>query len=178
MMLEKFIPNRLPGEKIVLFLRPHWLMATKHYILVLILGLIPILGYIFIQFYFPGLLLSKILYPSLLLVTSIYYLYIWLIFYNSFIDFYLDTWMVTNKRIIGIEQNGLFHREVYEHSLFNIQEVTGHQSGIIGTFLDYGDVNIQTSSPKPLTSFDMVPKPFEVAKQIQQLLETEKNNAK
>jgi len=174
MMLEKFIPNRMPGEKIVLFLRPHWFMPAKHYALFFLLALIPVGGYIFISNYFPNLLGSNVGYPIILLITSIYYLFIWLIFYNAFIDFYLDTWLVTNKRIIGIEQSGLFHRQVYEHSIFNIQEVTGHQIGILGTFLNYGNVNIQTSSPTPLTSFDMVPKPFEVAKQIQQLLENQK----
>ena len=91
--------------------------------------------------------------------------------YNAFIDYYLDVWIVTNKRIIGIEQNGLFNREVYEQNIENIQEVSGNQKGYLQTFFNYGDVLIQTASDKPLASFEKVPFPFQISQKINKIME-------
>ena len=60
--------------------------------------------------------------------------------------YYLDVWIITDKRIIDIEQKGIFNREISTFRTDNIQDVTIEIRGIIGTFLKFGDIHIETAS--------------------------------
>ena len=125
MYIEHHIPNRQKGEKLILFVRRHWIVIIFHWIQYIILALIPIGIYYFLATQFPDVLTGTFTYPFLLLLGSLYYLYVLLFFYNAFIDYYLDVWIITNKRIIDIEQKNLFNRVIAEHELDKIQDVTG-----------------------------------------------------
>ena len=45
---------------------------------------------------------DAVLGPALILLASAYALFIWLLFFHNFIDFYLDTWVVTNEPLLPI----------------------------------------------------------------------------
>ncbi|MBD3360054.1 MAG: PH domain-containing protein [Candidatus Buchananbacteria bacterium] len=170
MYIEKHIPNRQKGENLVLFLRRHWIIIVGHWLFYIFLALIPLGFYFFIEYQFPNLLTTEYTYAFLLLLASIYYLFILLFFYYAFVDYHLDVWIVTNKRIINIEQKGLFNRFISEHELEKIQDVTAEQKGVLATFLSYGNVLVQTAGEVPMFIFRQVDNPFEVAKQINHLL--------
>jgi len=171
MFIERTIPNRQADEKLVLFLRRHWLVLFGRWFFLIILAGIPVGIYFFLATYQPQILTGKITFPFLFLLTSIYYLFIWLFFFNVFIDYYLDVWIVTTKRIIDIEQRGLFNRVVAEHSLEKIQDVTGAQKGLIQTIFKFGDVFIQTAGEIQRFDFHQVKNPFEVVRIINSLLQ-------
>ena len=170
MYIEKHIPNRQKGENLVLFLRRHWIVIIGHWLFYVFLALIPLGFYFFIDYQFPTLLTGQVTYAFLLLLASLFYLFILLFFYHAFVDYHLDVWIVTNKRIINIEQKGLFNRIVAEHELEKVQDVTGKQKGVFPTFLSYGDVLVQTAGEVPMFIFKQVDNPFEVAKTINHLL--------
>ncbi|MFC1598469.1 PH domain-containing protein [Patescibacteria group bacterium] len=170
MYFEHHIPNRQKGEKLILFIRRHWIVIIGHYLLYISLGLIPVGLYFFIKYAEPSYLTGAFTYPLLLLLGSLYYLYILLFFFNAFLDYYLDVWIVTNKRIINIEQKGLFNRVIAEHELDKIQDVTGEQKGVFATIFSFGDVSVQTAGEVPMFIFRQVDNPFEVAKTINHLL--------
>ncbi len=170
MFIEKHIPNRQKGEKLVLFLRRHWLVIFGYWLFYIFLALIPISLYYFILNTQPEVLSGKVLYPFLLLLTSLYYLYVLLFLFNAFLDYHLDVWIVTNKRIIDIEQKGLFNREIAEHEIDKIQDVTGEQKGFLQTIFSYGDVHVQTAGEVQHFIFHQVNNPFDVVKEINQLL--------
>lgn len=73
-------------------------------------------------------------------------LLLWMHFFASWSDHWLDAWIVTTERVIDIEQHGFFRREVSSFPLHKIQDVTYTVSGIIPTWLQYGDVRMQTAS--------------------------------
>jgi PH (Pleckstrin Homology) domain-containing protein len=170
MYIENHIPNRQKGEKLIMFLRRHWLIIIIHWSLYVLLALIPVVLYFFFTYQYSEILTNTYTYPFLLGLGSLYYLFILLFFYNAFIDYYLDVWIVTNKRIINIEQKGLFNRIIAEHELDKIQDVTSEQKGILATFLSFGDVMIQTAGEAQFFIFKQVDNPFEVAKTINHLL--------
>jgi len=68
------------------------------------------------------------------------------LFFTQFIDYYLDLWVVTNDRIIDIEQFGLFSRITSELDLFRIQDVSSDITGLFSTMFNYGDVIVKTAS--------------------------------
>ena len=61
----------------------------------------------------------------------------WIIFlmfvFLSWVNDELDLFVITNKRVIGIEQMGALTRKVSECSLDKVQEVNSSVSGILPT---------------------------------------------
>jgi hypothetical protein len=76
----------------------------------------------------------------------IWLLAIWLRFFIVWTNYYLDVWYVTEKRIIDVDQKALFNREVSNLRFDRIQDVTLQVRGVVATFLDYGDIRVQTAA--------------------------------
>jgi len=106
---------------------------------------------------------------GLKLLVSIYYLGIWIFFFSQFTDYYLDINIVTNDRILDINQKGLFGRVVAELDLTRVQDVHSEIKGIIPTMLNYGTVEIQTAGGEQNFIFEQVPNPHAVRQRIIEL---------
>jgi len=170
MFEEKHIPNRALNEHLITFVRPHWLYLLKSMSLFALMFALPIGAYYIISETFPILLEVELLYVIAVFTATLYYLVTFLLLYNQFIDYHLDIWIVTNMRIIAIVQNNIFNRTISEHKLDVIQDVTANQKGLLQTMLNFGDVLVQTAAEKEKFHFNDVPNPFEVARQINELV--------
>lgn len=62
-----------------------------------------------------------------------------------FHDFYLSLQIVTSKRIIDIDQKGLFNRQTEQMPISNIQDVAFKQSGLGSVLFNFGDVVVQSA---------------------------------
>lgn len=174
-MLNKFeLPNKRPGEKTMLILRRHWYVLFMLGLQAVIFLSIPIIFYVFIKIESPDLLTGELSLPLLVLGGSIYYLFIWMFLFNSFIDYYLDVWIVTTERIINIEQKNLFHRTISEKNLDRMQDITSEVKGVIPTFLNFGTVYIQTAGTTERFVFKEVPNAPEITQQILRIIEASK----
>ncbi|PIS04639.1 MAG: hypothetical protein COT81_05445 [Candidatus Buchananbacteria bacterium CG10_big_fil_rev_8_21_14_0_10_42_9] len=169
MLLRFFIPHQLPGEKIILLLRRHWFIILTKLILFALLALLPLLFFTFARDFYIKLFSLELVYPVFVLFASVYYLYIWLFMLHAFVDYYLDVWIVTNKRILNIEQKGLFARVTSEQKLHRVQDVTSELRGLFATILDYGSVYIQTAGEMQRFHFQQVPHPYQAAKKVSML---------
>ena len=156
-------------EKVVHVLRRHPITFVPTLLLLLILLAIPAILYFVIGGIFPTLLENKILYPISIIAASIYYLSILLFFFAQFIDFYLDVWILTNDRIVDIEQFGLFSRTISELDLFQIQDVTTDVHGFFHTFFHFGDVSVKTASTNVNVNFYNIPNPNKIRHELLQL---------
>ena len=171
MYIEGQIPNQQKDEKLILFLRRHWSVFVGKWLIYIFLSGLPIGLYYSLVNLQPQILNDKISYPFLLLLASLYYLFMVLFFFNAFIDYYLDVWIVTSQRIINIEQRGLFNREIAEHTLDKIQDVSGIQKGFTQTLFGYGNVHVQTAGEIQRFVFQQVKSPFDVVRVINGLIE-------
>lgn len=111
------------------------------------------------------------LYLVVVLLASLFYLYILLFIYHVWVDYYLDIWLVTNERVISIEQKGLFHREVSELRLDKIQDVSSEVKGFLPTIFKYGSLQVQTASEADKFYYTEVPNPEILTRQILELHE-------
>jgi uncharacterized membrane protein YdbT with pleckstrin-like domain len=162
------------NEKIIFLIRHHWLIPFKIAIFYLFLALIPFLGYYLINRFIPEFLnqlSSDIANLISILSLSAYYLLVLLFFFHSWLDYYLDLWIITNERVIDIEQKGFFSRIVAEHKLSRIQDVSSEVRGILPTLFHYGNVKIQTAGEEQLFIFEKVPHPQELSRKIHELVE-------
>lgn len=168
------LPNQRTNEHVVLFLRRHWISLVSISIAFLFLTLIPLtIIYIFwpiIQIWNAHPLVG----PLLGVLASVYILSLWLFAFLEFTDYYLDTWIVTNERIINIEQHGLFHRTASELDLAAVQDTTAEIRGIVQTMLGYGNVFVQTAGEKGRFHFKNIGEPERVKEIVNLLVEEDK----
>ena len=129
-----------PEEHIIAIFRKHqfylWVSAAKY----VVLALLPAIAAPFLSNNtgnFGGF--GMTLYLGFLIV-------LWIGFFIEWTDFMLDTWILTNERLVDVEQIALFSRRVSTLSLDRIQDITIEESGLIETFFGIGNVLIQTAS--------------------------------
>jgi hypothetical protein len=81
----------------------------------------------------------------------------------------LDVWIVTDKRIVNIEQIALFQRSVSELEHSKIQDITSEIHGILPTLFRYGYIYIQTAGETQRFVFKQVPNPVKTRNIIMKL---------
>lgn len=124
----------------------------------------------------PELLADQGRMTLFVLGASVFFLFGTLFLFQMFIDFWLDVFIVTDKRILDIEQQGLFSRTVSELRLFRVQDVTAEVKGFWRTMFNYGNVFIQTAAEKERFEFTNIANPNEIAKMILDLAEEDRKN--
>jgi len=162
-------PNKKNDEHIIMFLHRHWIVPLKILFINFLLFLIPIIFYIAISNYSSFLELEAY-YALFVLLTSAFYLFIILFAFTNFVDYYLDVWIVTNMRIINIEQKGLFSRIISEQELSVVQDITSDVSGLFATMLDYGNVYVQTAGEKEYFIFKQIPFAADIARKLNNIV--------
>lgn len=98
-----------------------------------------------------------------------FYLFLWLYLFLVWIDVYFDVWIVTNERIVNIEQKDLFTRRISELRFSRVQDVTSEVQGIIPSVLNYGDVHVQTAGEHARFIFHNVPDPVTIKDLVMKL---------
>lgn len=168
------LPNQRENEEVVLFLRRHWFAILIIVVSFIVLTGIPILlGWFFFDT-IESWLAHQVIGPIFVVLSSIYFLSIWLVAFIEFTDYYLDTWIITNERIINIEQEGLFHRTASELDLAAVQDATAEIHGFLQTIFSFGNVFVQTAGEKGRFHFKNIDNPEHVKEVIAKLVEEDK----
>ena len=178
-MILSHLIRQKPYEKIEYLLRRHPITFVPQILLFFLLMAIPFVVYLLINNLYPTLLdqmNSKIAFPLGVLLASIYYLGLYLFFYSQFIEFYLDMWVVTNDRIVDVEQKGLFSRTISELDLYRVQDVTVDMNGIFPSLFKYGHVKVKTASQNLGIVFHNVPNPNEIREALIQLSDADRKH--
>jgi hypothetical protein len=113
----------------------------------------------------------------LVLGLSVYLLFIWLLFFFSIIDYLLDLWVITDRRIIDIRQNGFFSRTISEQMLSKIQDISSDTHGFWQTIWKYGDLTVQNAGEKNQLYFEEISDPEEVRDMLVKIAATAQTNA-
>jgi hypothetical protein len=164
---RKMFPGQRDDEHVIFMLRPHWFIFLRQILQLVVFNLIPILIFFFLYYVIGwGLPTEGALYVGLVMLAGLYYLGAWLAYFHSFADYHLDLWILTDQRIVDIEQKGLFDRVISELNVIKVQDVTSEVHGHLQTFFDYGNVYIQTSAETQRFVFQNVPRPEDVTRLV------------
>lgn len=171
------------GEEIKLIVRKHWFVFVgKAFVAVLLL---------FMPLIFWGLLSWVGDYATvdgtnvfadiiggipILFLIILWTFFIWMWSFILWTDYYLDTWVITNRRIIGIDQKGFFSREVSTFRMERVQDVTIEVSGLIPTFFNFGNITVQTAGDSKSFVMPGAPAPANVKAVISAILESQRNS--
>lgn len=153
-------------EKVAARVRRHLITYVPTLAFFFLLLLVPVGLHFLIKNIYPDLLVSPAGYPLLILLASVYYLSVMLFFYTSFVEFYLDLHIVTNDRLIDINQITLFARKIAEVDLYQVQDVSSEIKGFFATLFKYGYVEIQTAGTVPKFIMEDVPNPHRLRRLI------------
>lgn len=168
--MHRLFPSQAADEKIYIAVREHWV------VLALRLAIWSIFLILLIAFYalgpssLPGLFEGTAA-LFMKLVTEVYVLFLALGLLIIFVLYYLNLHIITDQRIVDIDQPGLFHHEVSELNIDKIEDVTSETSGVLGNIFDYGTVYVQTAGAKERFEFSNVPNPAKLVKIILDLYE-------
>lgn len=150
--------RREKNEEPIMLMRRHWFVIAYRVGSIAVLFIISVVLYFVIQSIFPVFSEGNSM-AFLNFAESFAALMIWAVLFVTWIDYYFDVWIITNRRVINIEQKALFSRFVSELKFSKIQDVTTEVHGLIPTLLDYGDVYVQTAGEKERFIFRQVPHP-------------------
>ena len=106
----------------------------------------------------------------LILVSS--WLYLLQVVYIRWMNNQLDVTVVTNKRILDLEQTGFLSRKISECTLSRVQEVNAQKGGILGNLLHFGDISIHTSADKSDFNIRWIHHPLTNARRIHSMVDT------
>ncbi len=142
-------------EDVIFVKKQHpWVLATAGFIG---LGLIILLAVAILIWGLSGI-------TSLLIVLVIIFALVYggyrLFIYNSYL------YILTNQRLILIEQKGLFSRRLSESELDKIQNIAVEVNGPIKTLLNFGNIKITTAGVDPVMVVGNVENPYLVQQEI------------
>jgi hypothetical protein len=126
-------------EHILFEVRKHWFVFVRQIFIPSVLVIVP-LSFI-----------AEMLKDPMIPTQFVWFCYVaWLLIFWCYVfivwtNFFLDVWIITNKKLIYIEQWSLFSRQISTLQLTKIQDVTTDVSGIIPTFLGFGNLKVQTA---------------------------------
>lgn len=168
--MRRFNQYHFKGQKedetILLVLHRHWFNILIQFASVFLMLLLFFGSYAF-SYFFYGLAGQN--QTLIAFGRNLFFMFIWIIFFVIWVDYYLDVWIITDKRIINIEQRGLFARVVSELELEKIQDITTDVRGIIPTFFNYGNLFVQTAAEKERFVFRHIPDPYSVKDLVMKL---------
>lgn len=170
-----FFETQDKDEKIILLLRKHPITSFPPFVGILFLFLAPCVFFNSSLFstIFGAPVSSSFLTIGILTWFSLCFLFAFI----NFLIWYFDVCIVTNKRVVDIDLHGLFYKEVTDASLTKIQDVTVHQTGLLSSVFNFGDVFIQTASAESQKiDFIAIPQPTLVADAINDLTRAERQD--
>lgn len=167
----------MDNEKVLLAVREHWFrLFTK----LAVVGLCAILPFFLTALF--GLstesLSDKGVRSLVTLAWELYFLGILLATFVVIVVYYLNIHIVSEERILDIDQTGLLNHKISELNIESLQDVSARTVGLFGNIFDYGTVYIQTAGATERFQFENVPHPAMISKLILEVFEQQiaKNN--
>jgi len=137
-------PGQEEHEPVYVFARPYplaFLPTALVFIFVFLFGLG--LQILMINNFFTALTSDQIV--ASLLAIGLFNLFVVIVFLIAILDFYFDIVIVTDRRVVDIDQEVLFYRKVAELDLEQIEDVSSINNGFLATVFNYGQVEVQTA---------------------------------
>jgi len=136
------------GEVVIREARKHWLLFVFELTPYAILTIIPFALSPFLRLLTPLAPYADIINygePLARGAIGIWLLIVWTSAWGTFTRYYLNLWILTDRRIVEIIQHTYFHREVSSVLLNRVQDVTTEVRGALFSLLNIGNIHVQSA---------------------------------
>ena len=168
-------PGKQPDERVLMIIRKHPIVYIRNLLVFLVASILPLA--IFLMIWSGSFPLSEGGTVSVIgyLGASLYFLYSLALLLISWLDDEFDLFLLTDHRLIDITQVSFLKRTVATTPLDQIQDTTSDIHGVLGTLLNYGNIDVQTAAGDASSfTIDHVPDPGMVARKILNYAEEKK----
>ena len=156
-------------ERVIAVVRHHWWVFFRSIIGVGILFLLPFFLVPMVWSFAAAAGAPAISGGVLLFFGSLWSLLMWNVLFVRWTDHYFDIWVITNWRIVDIDQKGLFQRSTATLlTLDHIQDLEAELSGVVGNVLNFGNLTVQTAAARREFLISEVPDPNGIVKVIRE----------
>lgn len=165
--MVEYFPGQKPDEQMRVLARPYWMAMIWQILAFALLSVLPIAILVVLAATgtppFEGTTgaITAVGLPAYYLILVTWFFVVWL-------DYYLDVGIVTDERVVDIDQAGLFKRNIAELECGMVQDVTSDKRGVLQTVFDFGDVVIQTAGERANFEFKGIRHPDLVVNQIRE----------
>ncbi len=176
-LLSSFCSNPLgvafrdqePDEKVLLFLRRHFITNFSWILTTIILFLLPfILIVLNVQFSIVDLSILPMNLKTA--ITLFYYLTVFSYGFTNFVTWYFNISLVTTERVVDIDYSDIVYKNIAATKLDLVQDASFVQIGVFAGIFNYGDVLVQTAGTLDNFDFFKVPHPDKVVNIIEGLI--------
>jgi len=158
MFKNYFLQDLKEGEEVIRVVRKHWASFIWPVVKTFLVLVIPFLLSAFLFSNYIGVIIFFV-WVSIGLGYGLY----------QWICWYFDHFIITNMRIVNIDQKTLFARSVSESGLANIQDVTYEINGFLASLFNYGTVKVMTASNNDSLKMLAIENPKKVQEIIMEL---------
>lgn len=145
MLFEKIELEK--DEVILKTIRKHWFIIGIELFSILLFMLLPLFLLLLASFIPAITALTLTISPPVFLYGLAAWSLLLLMFgFMTWTQYYLDLWIITDRRVITIDQIQFFNRKISSFRLERLQDIKVAIDGIIPTFLNYGTLRAQTAS--------------------------------
>ncbi len=116
-------------------------------------------------------------FPAQYQVVMILLWYLFTLFYTfeSFLIWYFNVYIITDKRLIDIDFRGFWKKRVSEATYDTVEDVSYETNHFWNILFDYGNIFMQTAAEKSEFEFASIPKPGIVHDKLTDLIESFKD---
>ncbi len=110
------------------------------------------------------------------LLNIVFWLFFSIFLYIQWLNHELDLYIITNNRIVSVEQISFLNRAVSECNLGQVQEVNSQTKWLFANILHYGTLSIQTAWATATMVMDFAPESMEAARKVLNIVDTYRDN--
>lgn len=175
MLLEKI--ELEPGEEVLKMVRKHWFVIITELLGVFAMLILPLfILFLFVVFSdkFLNFNISLAHYTTLIVfVIATWSVITLMLGFAIWTRYYLDLWIITDRRIIVVDQVYFFNRNVSIFRLERLQDIEFYVKGVIPTLLNFGTLKAQTAGAHE-SNFEStgLPNPRELQAIIQKAMDS------
>jgi hypothetical protein len=155
-------------EKILIFIRRHFATNLPWIIITIVALFLPLLFTIAWQM--QATLQLSLPTPLALILLIFYYLAIFGYAFFSYLDWFFNIGIVTQKRIMDIDFIHLSYIDVAITQLPEVEDVVHTQRGFFASYFNYGDIVAHTVAGKEDFVFEKIPDPSSVVDIMSKLI--------
>lgn len=145
-------------EKLHFLLRRHPITNLGWIIAAIIFAVLPIIAMLLVENNFDNPF-AYVPAKYQLVFIILWYLVTMLYTFESFIVWYFNVYIITDKRLIDVDFKGLWGKRISEALLDSVEDVSYETHQFWHILFDYGDIFMQTAAEKTEFEFHSIPKP-------------------
>ena len=149
------LKNLRPWEKVKMVIKRHWIVYV-------------ILGFVFLAWILFSIITYAVFWADILinLTNIVFWLFFSILIFIKWLDHELDMYVITNNRIIWVEQVAFLNRTVTECNLWQVQEVNSRTKWLYANLLNYWTLTILTAWNATNMQMEFSPHSMQQARKI------------